>query len=57
MKARPGDFPTGVLIGTVEVVECTGEPGDYEWHLAAPVRLPEPIPPKRKPQPAWFVPF
>jgi hypothetical protein len=57
MKARPGDFPTGVLIGTVEVVDCTGEPDDYEWHLAAPVRLPEPIPPQRKPQPAWFVPF
>jgi hypothetical protein len=57
MKARPGDFPVGVLVGTVELVDCTGQPGDYEWHLHHPVRLPEPIRPTRHPQPAWFFPF
>ena len=57
MKAKPGDFPTGVVIGTVEVVDCTGVPGDYEWHLARPVRLAEPIRPTGRPQPAWFYPF
>lgn len=57
MKAKPGDFPTGVLVGTVEIVDCTGVPGDYEWHLARPARLPQPIRPTGKPQPAWFYPF
>jgi hypothetical protein len=57
MKAQPGDFPVGVLVGTVELVDCTGQPGDYEWHLRHPVRLPEPIRPTRHPQPAWFFPF
>ncbi len=57
IKLSPGDLPTGVLIGTVEVVDCTGEPGDYEWHLAKPVRAKRLMKPKRIPQPAWFFPF
>ena len=57
MKKQPGDLPTGVLIGTVEVVGCTGEPGNYEWHLAHPQRLAKPVKPKKHPQPAWFNPF
>lgn len=54
---KPGDLPTGVLVGTVEITNCTGRPGDYEWHLANPERLPELIKPERKPQPVWFKPF
>lgn len=54
---RPEDLPTGVLAGTVEVVGCTGEPLVYEWRLANPERLPEPLKPKRHPQPVWFHPF
>lgn len=57
MKAQPGDFPSGVLVGTVEIVDCTGQPGNYEWHLRSPVRLPETVRPSRKPQPTWFFPF
>jgi len=57
MKLQPGDLPTGVIIGTVEVIDCTGEPGDYEWHLANPQRLKKPIKPQRHPQPVWFKPF
>lgn len=57
MKAQPGDFPVGVLVGTVELVDCTGQPGDYQWHLRRPVRLPEPLRPARHPQPTWFFPF
>jgi hypothetical protein len=57
IKLHPSDLPTGVLIGTVEIKDCTGKPGDYEWHLAKPVRLKKKIKPKRKPQPAWFRPF
>jgi hypothetical protein len=57
MGAKPGDFPTGVIVGTVEIVDCTGYPGDYEWHLARPERLIEAIKPERHPQPSWFKPF
>lgn len=57
LRLQPGDLPTGVLIGTVEITNCTGRPGDYEWHLANPERLDELIKPKGKPQPVWFKPF
>lgn len=54
MKLRPGDLPTGVLVGTVEIARCTGEPGDYEWHLKHPKRFPRKLRPKKHPQPVWF---
>jgi hypothetical protein len=57
MKLSPGDLPTGVLIGTVEIVDCTGEPDDYKWHLAKPERANRLLKPKKRPQPAWFYPF
>lgn len=57
LKLKPGDLPAGVIIGTVEIVNCTGRPGDYEWHLANPERLAESIKPEKKPQPVWFIPF
>jgi hypothetical protein len=57
MKVEPGDFPVGVIVGTVEVVDCIGVPGDYEWRLARPVRLEVPVKPERKPQATWFFPF
>ena len=57
INLRPGDLPTGVLVGTVEIKDCTGEPGEYEWHLAKPERLKRKLKPKKHPQPAWFYPF
>ena len=57
MKSKPGDFPVGVLIGTVEIVDCNGEPFDYEWRLAKPKRLKKLIKPDGHPQPVWFKPF
>jgi len=56
-ELQPGDLPIGVLVGTVEIVGCSGKPGDYEWHLANPKRFRKPIKPKRRPQPAWFYPL
>ena len=51
--------PKGVVIGTVEIVDCTGDNGDYEWHLENPLRLEKPIPPSPGQQPGqvWFYPF
>jgi len=57
VKLEPGDLPTGVLVGTVEIVGCIGEPGDYQWKLARPERLKTPLKPKRMPQPVFFTPF
>jgi len=57
LSAKPGDFPTGVIVGTVEIVDCTNRDGAYEWHLARPKRLARPLKPRNKPQPVWFYPF
>ena len=57
LELKAGDLPTGVLVGTVEIKNCQGKPGDYEWHLAKPERLKKQIKPKKQPQPVWFRPF
>lgn len=57
MKMKPGDLPSGVIIGTVEVCNCSGEPGDYKWHLKNPKRLRKHLIPINQPQPSWFRPF
>jgi hypothetical protein len=57
MHMQPGDLPVCVLVGTVEISDCTGRPGDYQWHLTKPDRLTRPLKPKKHPQPVWFYPF
>ncbi len=57
MRTKPGVLPAGVLVGTVEIVDCAGEPGDYRWHLARPDRLARPLKPENHPQPVRFYPF
>lgn len=55
-------LPTGVIIGTVDVVACyklrdnRGKP-EYAWHLANPERLETPVKPDAQPQPVWFIPI
>lgn len=51
------DLPKGVLVGTVEISDCDGSGGEYEWQLANPQRLETPIEPNEQPQPVWFHPF
>jgi hypothetical protein len=57
IKLKPRSLPTGVLVGTVEVVGCRKTRKGYEWDLARPRRLKRPIKPKKHPQPVWFFPF
>jgi ASCH domain len=57
MTLQPGDLPVGVLVGTVEISDCTGKAGDYQWHLANPDRSTRHLKPKKHPQPVWFYPF
>ena len=54
---QPGDLPTGVLVGTVEIVNSRKTRAGYEWDLTKPARLKRPIKPKNHPQPSWFNPF
>ena len=51
------DLPRGVLIGTVELFDCTGDEGEYEWHVRKPERAKKLLKPTGRPQPAWFNPF
>jgi hypothetical protein len=57
LRMRPGERPTGVIVGSVEIVKCTGQPGEYRWHLANPRRFRTRVPPQNQPQPAWFKPL
>jgi hypothetical protein len=58
MNLQPGDLPTGVLVGTVEITSCTpGGPRNFRWHLAQPERLPQHLKPEERPLPIWFYPF
>ena len=45
-----GDLPTGVLVGTVEIVGCRKTKIEYEWDLARPVSLKRLVKPKNHPQ-------
>lgn len=57
MGMKPGDLPTGVLVGTVEIIGCTYGEDEYEWLLAKPERLKRNKKVKKQPQPVWFYPF
>ena len=57
MKVEPGTFPVGVLIGTIEIIDCKEKSDEYHWILAKPTRLKKVIKPKSHPQPIWFKPF
>jgi ASCH domain-containing protein len=48
--------PRGVIVGSVEIVDCTGYEGDYEIHLSNPMRLRTFLKPKNQPQPMFWRP-
>ena len=50
-------LPRGVLVGTVEIVDCTDGGDYYHWHLRAPERAGRLRKPTGHPQPVWFNPF
>jgi len=51
------DLARGVVLGTVELWNCTGSDGKYEWHLCSPERAAELLKPTKRPGQIWFVPF
>ena len=58
MSMAPAGVPLGVIIGTVEVVDCKRlRTGEFAWALKSPKRLRRPVAPEAHPQPVWFYPF
>lgn len=57
MKINPSILPAGLLVGTVEITDCTEKDGYFQWHLAKPERMPHAMKPKNRAQPVWFYPF
>jgi hypothetical protein len=55
---HPGELPTGVIVGTVEIKDCYwNEPRKrYAYVLKDPIRLPQPLLPKNQPQPRFWRP-
>ena len=51
------DLARGVLIGSVELVDCENGPKFFHWQLRNPERAVKMLKPKRQPQPVWFKPF
>jgi len=59
MGKQPGDLPTGVIIGSVEVVDCEWFPKykSFGYKLKNPKRYKKALKPKNQAQPCWFFPF
>lgn len=55
---RPGELPTGMVIGTVEIKGCHRNPsrGCYAYVLRDPRRLRRPLLPKNQPLPCFWRP-
>lgn len=56
---EPGDLPTGLIVGSVEIIDCVYFKKDklYGYKLAKPKRYRKQMKPKQQPQPCWFFPF
>jgi hypothetical protein len=51
------DLPRDVLVGTVELWDCTSSGLNYHLHLRSPERATELLKPTNRPGSAWFEPF
>ena len=56
---KPGELPTGVIVGSVEISECEprrGRSGEFQYRLENPKRLRKPLVPNSQPTPRFFKP-
>lgn len=51
------DLPTGVIVGSARILNCTKGKRFWEWHLCDVKRLKRKRKPVGQPQPIWFDPF
>lgn len=58
MKAQPGDFPTGVVVGSIEITDSQWDDENecYAYPLTNPRRLPKHLRPTNQPQPVIWRP-
>ena len=57
VKCAPGSLPTGMIVGTVDIVDCVRvAEGDFEYILAKPKRLARARRPVNQPQPVFWRP-
>ncbi len=57
VKCAPGSLPTGLIVGTVDIVDCVKvDEGDFEYALAKPKRLARARRPVNQPQPVFWRP-
>jgi hypothetical protein len=54
---KPGELPTGVIVGSAVIEKVTPGHGMYQWHLGGVERIDRLRKPTGHPQPVWFVPF
>jgi hypothetical protein len=56
--AAPGDLPTELIVGSVEIVDCVWDRSKYcyAYMLASPQRLDQPLVPRNQPQPVFWRP-
>lgn len=59
LKMNPSDAPTGVIVGSVEIVDCVYFENNeiYGYKLKHPKRYTKYLVPKNQPQPCFFFPF
>jgi hypothetical protein len=59
LGVEPGDLPVGVIVGSVEVVDCIyfEDENLYGYKLKNPRRYRKHLTPRNRPQPVWFFPF
>lgn len=59
LKLEMGSLPTGVIVGSVEIVDCDYDDstGYYRYKLVKPKRYRQHIEPDMQAQPCFFFPF
>jgi len=57
VRAEPGDLPTGVIVGTVDIVGCRRRGDGYAYILSNPKRLKRKLKPKNCPNPCLWRPL
>jgi hypothetical protein len=56
VDAEPGDLPTGVIVGTVDITGCRRHGNGYAYILSNPKRLKRNLKPKSRPSPCFWRP-
>lgn len=53
----PLTLPRGVIVGTMDIIDCQKGAKYFEWHLANPIRFDTPLKTQAMPQAGFFHPF